>query len=264
MVSRSSAPSIAAGQRAARAAEPRFVDVLLDRQQRATDRRKGERTRDRLKLGAVQSLEQRGYLQLRVADICKKAKVAHSVFYIYFKNKEEITVEVLTEFLAHTFQLDEPPGEQRPRTLFDALQAVNLRWIRAVRANAGLTRCLLQLSDQVPEFKELTSRMNHEWFLSVTDRTVRRFPHVKIDKDALLLAQFALGGMMDEFCDKLLVSREEHLVELVERVAPTDEALAEFLSTLWYRALFAADPPQHKFEAGRALRALAGAATPSR
>jgi len=234
------------------------VDVLSERQQRAPDRRKGERTRDRLKLAAVRSLEQRGYLQLRVSDICKKAKVAHSVFYIYFKNKEEITVEVLSEFLAHTFQLDEVPSEPRPRTLFEALLAVNLRWIRAVRANAGLTRCLLQLADQVPEFKDLTSRTNYEWFVSVTDRMARRFSSAKIDRDALLLATFALGGMMDEFSSKLLVTHEEHLVGLVNRVAPTDEALAEFLSTLWYRAVFAIDPPQHRHEAGRALRALAG------
>lgn len=206
----------------------------------------------------MRALEQRGYLQLRVADICKKAKVAHSVFYIYFKNKEEITVEVLSEFLTHTFELDSTPGERQPRTLFDALQAVNLRWIHAIRANAGLSRCLLQLADQVPEFKALSSRSNYEWFVSVTDRMARRFPTAKIDRDALLLANFALGGMMDEFCSKLLVTHEEHLVGLANRIAPTDEALAEFLSTLWYRAVFATDPPQHRHEAGRALRTLAG------
>ena len=253
--------SVASPRKAARiqgATAARFVDVLSDRQRSATDRRKGERTRDRLKLAAVQSLDQRGYLQLRVADICKKAKVAHSVFYIYFKNKEEITVEVLTEFLTHTFQLDTTPTDRHPRSLYYGLLRINLRWIRAIRANSGLTRCLLQLADQVPEFKELNSRMNHEWFMRVCDRMIKRFPAAKIDKSTLLLAVFALGGMIDEFCSKLLVTEEEHLVDLVRRTAPTDEALAEVLSTIWYRGLFAIDPPLHKHKAGLALRALSG------
>ena len=250
--------SAATNERATPAATFRFVDVLSERHQQAPERRKGERTRDRLKLAAVQALEQRGYLQLRVADICKKAKVAHSVFYIYFRNREEITVEVLSEFLAHTFELDEHPAESHSRTLFDALTAVNLRWIRAVRANAGLSRCLLQLADQVPEFKALTSRSNFDWFVGVADRLARRFPAAKVDRDALLLASFMLGGMMDHCLNKLLVAREEHLAELVGRVAPDDEALAEFLSTLWYRALFAVSPPQLRHQGSRALRTLNG------
>jgi AcrR family transcriptional regulator len=258
MARRSASAAAVAPARSDAAPAFRFVDVLSERHQRAPERRKGERTRDRLKLAAVQALEQRGYLQLRVADICKKAKVAHSVFYIYFKNREEITVEVLSEFLTHTFKLDEHPAEPHSRTLFEALTNVNLRWIRAVRANAGLSRCLLQLADQVPEFKELTSRRNFEWFVGVADRLAKRFPTAKIDRDALLLASFALGGMMDECLNKLLVAREEHLTALVGRVAPDDEALAEFLSTMWYRALFAMDPPQLRHDGSRALRALAG------
>ena len=60
------------------------------------------------------------------------------------------------------------------------------------------------------------------------------------------------------FTGDIIDAERARAIGLVNRVAPTDEALAEFLSTLWYRAVFAIDPPQHRHEAGRALRALAG------
>lgn len=226
---------------------------MAQRQAAAPAVRKGDRTRDRLKLAAVQALEQRGYHQLRVADICRKAKVSAAVFYLYFENKEEITAQVLAEFLDHTFRLSEAPAPKSTRTLFEALYEANLGWISAVRANAGLTRCLLQLSDQVPEFKELTSRTNHAWFVRVTRRLMQRFPAAKVDENTLLLAVYALGGMIDELCSKLLVSRDVHLAQLAAAAVPSDEALAEFVSVLWYRALLGRDPPRVRERATRDL-----------
>lgn len=240
-------------------AEPlRYADALAARQRSDAGRRKGERTRDRLKLAAVHALEEHGYLQVRVADICKLAEVSPAVFYLYFKNKEEITVEVLTEFLTRTFGLDEVrPAPPRRRSLFEALVNTNLRWISAIRVNSGLSRCLLQLSDQVPEFRELVSRTNQYWSQGVTERLLKRFPEASIDRKVLTLAVYALSGMIDEFCSKLLVSREEHVVTLVGSVTGGDErALAEFLSLLWYRALFGVDPPRLRHEGSRKMLAL--------
>jgi AcrR family transcriptional regulator len=170
-----------------------FVDVLGQRQRSEGAKRKGERTRDRLKIGAIQALEQRGYLRMRVSDICKRAKVSPAVFYLYFKNKREITVEVLTEFLESLFAPSR--ASESPRSLFDAIYQTNLTWVYSVRTNAGLMRCLLQLSDNEDEFKELNERQNYEWFVRVTHSLMRRFPQAKLDERSLLLAVYALGGM---------------------------------------------------------------------
>lgn len=72
-----------------------FAEILRRRHKQAGARRKGERTRDRLKVATVQVLEERGYLRLRVTDICKRARVSPAAFYPYFKQREQITVEVL-------------------------------------------------------------------------------------------------------------------------------------------------------------------------
>jgi AcrR family transcriptional regulator len=231
-----------------------FADTLRQRQKDAGARRKGERTRDRLKVATVLVLEERGYLRLRVTDICRRARVSPAAFYLYFRNKEEITIEVLTEFLKETFTLGRSPV--RPHSLFDAIYEANLKWASAVRANAGLMRCLLQLGDQVPEFRRLGERLNHEWFAYVTQRLMRRFPAARLDERAVLLAVYALGGMMDELSRKVLVARDEHLEPVVDAIAPSDEALAEFLSVLWYRALFGAEPARVHHPASRALLAL--------
>ena len=241
----------------------RYADLLAALQVRVSGRRKGERTRDRLRLAAVQALEERGYLQLRVTDICKKAKVSAAVFYLYYPNKEAITVEVLSEFLRHTFGLDElPPVRQESRTLFASMVAKNLNWISGLRANSGLGRCLLQLADQVPEFKQLASQTNYQWCLLISEKMIRRFPTVEVDRNALLLAVYALCGMVDEICRKLLVSADDHLVAVVGATAPDDQALAEFVSLLWYRALFASDPPDLRHEAAKKMRNLRNAPRP--
>lgn len=250
------APAQSPGPRG-KAAPQHYADLLASVQVQNSGRRKGERTRDRLRLAAVQALEQRGYLQLRVADICKKAKVSPAVFYLYYPNKEAITVEVLSEFLRHTFGLDEVPAMPRQnRAPFESLVAKNLAWISGIRANAGLARCLLQLADQVPGFKQLVSQSNYQWSMLVTEKLIRRLPSVVVDRNALLLAVYAVSGMVDDICSKLLVSRDEHLVEIVGAVVPDDEALAEFISLLWYRALFGADPPQLRHDASKKMLAL--------
>jgi hypothetical protein len=65
--------------------------------------RKGDRTRVRLRIACARLLEQRGYHTMRVADITEEAGVAEGLFYTYFKDKLEITLQVLTTMLGMSF-----------------------------------------------------------------------------------------------------------------------------------------------------------------
>lgn len=234
----------------------RFGDVLLRRQKESGQRRKGQRTRDRLKVAAIAVLDDQGFRNLRVSDVCKRAKVSSAAFYLYFKNKTEITAEVLTGFLEWLIQMP-MPGERRSRTVYQAIYEINLAWILAVRANSGLMRCLLQLSDETPEFKALYERMSHDWYLHVAHGLTSRFPEARLDEKVALLATYALGGLIDEISRCLLVERQPYLHDLVGELAPTDEALAEFLALLWYRAMFAAEPVEVRSRAARELQRIA-------
>lgn len=232
----------------------KYADILERRQSSDQSRRKGERTRDRLKLAAVQLLDEVGYRDMRVADICKRAGVSAATFYLYYKNKSQITVETLTEFLETVFGAAQADGPYA--SAFEAIYRTNLGWIATVRANAGLLRCLMQVGDETPEFATLNQKANYDWYLKVSG-SLRRSP--RTDEDTALMVAYSLGSMIDELCRRLYVAQDPHLVDLVARLAASDEELAEFTAVLWHRAAYACDPSEVRTKPGRKLVQLAAA-----
>lgn len=217
-----------------------------------TTRRKGARTRDRLRVAAAEALEARGYTRLRVSDICERAGVSSAAFYQYFPNREAITVDVLSDFMQTAVRLAQPVAPAATR--FEALYAANLAWVASARVNAGLVRCVLQVGDQVPSFRRRAERLNVEWYEHVANTIARSARRGDARHNAVRLAVHALGGMMDEVARTMLLAPASQVRRLLRDTTPTDEALAEFLSVLWYRALFGHDPVPLRHAASRVLR----------
>jgi TetR/AcrR family transcriptional repressor of nem operon len=234
----------------------RYADYLQYQITEAPKRTKGGRTKDALKLGAIRVLDDVGYHAMRVSDICDAAKVSGATFYLYFENKSDITLQVLSEYSNH-FELgiDPAPGSPAARTPFEAIRAANLRWLSVIRANAGLSRCIMQLGDEEPGFRELVHRTNREWYERIAASISRRFPAGAASKDVMLLAAYALGAMMDEMARKLIVYPDPALLELAGRTAPTDEAIADVFTVLWHRALYGSQAIEG--DIGQAARTLA-------
>ncbi|MGE0443102.1 MAG: TetR/AcrR family transcriptional regulator [Gemmatimonadales bacterium] len=231
-----------------------FRAWVADKQRAAGPRRKGERTRDRIRLAAVDLLNESGYRQLKVADVCDRAGITPPVLYLYFDTKVALVLEVLTEFLDRFIaQAVEAGGGTAYQTIFQA----NLQWVRLARANAGLMGCLLEVADEVPEFATLFREASRGWYQRIADSVLRRFPAARADRGELELALYALGGMIDDLTRKLFTTRAPEVTRLVAEVAPDDESLARFLSVMWHRALYGADPPAR--EAGGVLRRLGSA-----
>lgn len=218
----------------------RYADHLQHEILHAPKATKGARTKDQLKLAAIRVLDDVGYHAMRVSDICDAAEVGGATFYLYFKNKTAITLEVLTEFADYTNSL--MSSSYAATSAFESIRDGNVRWLRMIRANAGLMRCTLQLGDEEPSFSALVNEMNRRWYQRIAASVVRHFPEGGVPEDAALLAAYALGSMMDELIRKLLVYPDPSLVTLVERFTPSDEALADFLSVLWHQALYARAP----------------------
>jgi hypothetical protein len=134
-------------------------------------------------------------------------------------------------------------GDHGQPTAYAAIYQANLQWVSRARANAGLMRCLLDLSEDEPAFAALFARASHDWYRRIADSVVRRFPNAAPERSTIELVIYAAGGMIDELTRKLFAARAPDVVRLVGAVAPTDAALAELLSVLWYRALYGANPP---------------------
>ncbi len=58
----------------------------------ATLDRRVQRTRDALRIALITLLEERGWDDINIQDLCEQANVGRSTFYLHFQNKEELLV----------------------------------------------------------------------------------------------------------------------------------------------------------------------------
>ncbi len=227
---------------AAEAIEPvSFHDWVAKKQKDGELRRKGERTRDRIRLCTVELLNEVGYHELKLTDICKRAKISPPVLYLYFESKEALVHEILVEFLQEFMNR---AGSAAVRSPFQAMFDANLQWIRSARANAGLMRCLLQFSEAQGDFATLFGRESHEWNRRITASILRRFPTAEREQAQVHFIVEALSAMMDDLTRRLFADGDEQLSAVISNFAATDEDLARALTTIWHRALYCSDPPR--------------------
>lgn len=213
----------------------------------APPKRKGERTQARLELAAAEVLANVGFHAMRISDITRAAAVSEGLFYSYFSDKLEISLAVLGGFLA-TLQEIGPTPDGHPHDPYAAIRHANLGWIRKVRANAGLMRCIFQLTDEQPEFASLVHATNRAWYQRVANSVVRNHPAGTADADAALFAACALGGMMDDLMRRLVIYPDESFVAFLDQAAPGSEALADALAVIWLRVLYPGLAPPSKRE----------------
>lgn len=216
-----------------------FADYLDDRLTADPPKQKGLRTRARLLLAAARVLEERGYHAMRVGDVTAQAQVAEGSFYIYFKDKTEISVEVLTQFFSH--YVGEIMDENDGRGAFGRIRASNRRWLAVCRANPGLMRCALQVGDYAPEFGLVSQKTNHVWTAAIVGSVQRRRGEA-VDTGAAMLASYMLASMTDELARKLVVSPDEQFIAMLETIGASDDDLADAISLVWHKLLYG-DPP---------------------
>ncbi len=200
---------------------------------------KGERTRWSLLAAAADMLEERGYRGLRVTDVNEKAGVSNALFYLYFKNKDEITAEVMTGFLEVLYARSEdaPKSQSVEESIFRG----NLDYLRHFIANPGLMRCLMQFGDEVPEFSRRWREADQHWVQRVVKRLSREPAFANRNINELFAEVTALGLMVDAFLRSVYVERESATAVYVGAVAPDAVSLALFLTQLWVRALYGRD-----------------------
>jgi AcrR family transcriptional regulator len=209
-----------------------FVKHLERRLRECPPQQKGQRTRDRLKIATAKVLERDGYHSMRVADISATAKLAEGSFYVYFSDKTDAALTVLTEFLEDfiTLEVDSHPRNEP----FEAICVANRRWIAVCRENAGLMRCILQLGDEDPTIAKLAQRTNRRWFERVALGSARRRGSADDPASALLAAYF-LGGLMDELVRKLIIYPDSSFLDLLSKLKADDLMIADAASVIWLR-----------------------------
>jgi TetR/AcrR family transcriptional repressor of nem operon len=228
-----------------------FIAELERRLSDAPPRLKSERTRERIRIAAAKVLSENGFHATRVIDITTEAGLAEGSFYVYFKDKVEVAQDVLMALLLeHLASYVHADQTQDP---FDAIFKANLRWIALARGNAGLIRCLFQVSEEVAPIERMTQRTNRDWYGRVARGVVKRLPSMQqLPEDHLIFLAYALGAMMDELLRKHIVYPDPEFGKLLNRLKLDDEGLAAVTSVIWLRLLYPSASPPRKLCAAAA------------
>jgi len=228
-----------------------FIEHLEKNLRENPPKQRGLRTRERLKIAAAKALEEKGYHALRVADVTTGAKVAEGSFYVYFTDKTDVALTVLTELLEEFFKLDAKAASER--SPYEAIRQTNRRWLAVCRANAGLMRCILQLGDEEPELSRLSRRTNRVWYERVARSLKRR--KANVGTSPALFALYLLGGMMDELVRKLVIYPDPEFHALLAEMGADDDAVADAASVLWLHIFHPEEKPPADLPAAAAALA---------
>lgn len=196
---------------------------------------KGDRTRQRLRIAAAEALETEGFQGLKVSDICARADVAQGTFYVYFRDKVEIAVDVLIGFTDTLYELVREAA--RGKDDFESIRASNLFFIKAYSANPGLMRCHVQMISQEPAFAEAWEPRHRRW-QETLGRSIERRTGGRLSGGTALAVATALEGMVFNHLFTTVVTRND----LADDDGTRAEEMADMLSVLWYRAVHARDP----------------------
>jgi len=214
---------------------------------------RGERARAGLKAAALRVLERQGYHRMRIADVTGEAGVAQGLFYHYFPDLKSLTLEVLTDFSLAAgdparIERDVPKGDWYGR-----IYAHNLVVVRGYARRPGVMRCMLQLADEDPEFSAMLRDNYRRQLMWLVDLMPKLFPKVRFRKHQALMIVYALAGIGEGLMREYFINESRTL-----RAADLSvEAFAELLSTLFYRALFLANPEPARLKYTRNLAAMA-------
>lgn len=216
---------------------PKNFAQFLELRAELAGKRKGERTRDRLKAAAARQLEKQGYRDLRVSDVNEEAGVSNALFYVYFKNKQEITLEILTEFVS---TLKPAPRKMNEDTVepIAAVYRGNLGYTQVFAANPGLMRCLIQFGDEVPSFERIWADWNNRWSNRSIRALIRRGSLTASDDAEIVATVLALGAMVDGVLRGIYVDKHTMLSDSFAEMGGSPQVLALFLTRIWHRALY--------------------------
>jgi len=173
--------------------------------------------------------ERRGYLDARVSDITKAAKVAHGTFYTHFPSKREVFLEVVTQVVDDIYVATRQPLDGA-YGIAQRIEHANRAYLEAYSRNAAIMALLEQAATfrGDDQFRQ-TRRDLRRTFVERTERSLVRLqrdgkadatldPHVTAD---------ALGSMIDNYA----------YVHFFLGESTDTEAAVRNLTKLWVNAI---------------------------
>jgi AcrR family transcriptional regulator len=192
--------------------------------------RKGEQTRAKLVKAAKQVFERDGFLDARISDIAKRARVSYGAFYHYFDSKEQIFREV-AEAQEQLLTAPAPTAAARPGDDSPAgrIRQANRRYLQRYRAEAQIMGIIEQVSRYDP-YVNAARMETQKHFAQRSERSIRQLQSQGLADRRVdpAIAADALGSMVGRFAELWLTQgyREYDFDQAVDQ-----------LSLLWANAI---------------------------
>jgi AcrR family transcriptional regulator len=174
---------------------------------------RSERTRAALLKAARRVFSRDGFLDARIGDISREAKVAHGSFYTHFTSKEEIFREVLMQVHHESFEVE---AQRRHESQLDRdadpisrIAATNAGYLDAYRRNARILATLEQLASSNAAFAAIR-RETRDNYIRRSARAIKTWQAeglVDAALDADCVAKI-LGGMVERYAHMAYVFDE--------------------------------------------------------
>lgn len=162
-----------------------------------TDR--GAQRKEELLVAARRVFERKGFIDTRVSDIVKEARVSHGTFYIYFDTKEAIFKAVAEATIDSMLVSMASPivSENFHERIRDSIR----RFVHAYRPHATIIGLMEQVGTYSQDLRELRLDLR-ETFVRRTQRGIRRMIDAGLtdpDLDVEYTAE-SLGAMLEYVC----------------------------------------------------------------
>ena len=205
---------------------------------------RGEQARARLKEAAARVLERVGYRQMRVVDVTREAGVASGLFYHYFPDLKTLTIEVLQDFMQRFEAIEDIERGVAKGDWYARMHAHNGAVVHSYARSPGIMRCMVQLGDEQPEFGELWRASYHRRLELFVRALPRLFPDAGLSGAQAHLVTTMLAGMGEHLLSEYYIVRAPALREM----ELDEEEMTEWISVMFYRALFLENPPAERLK----------------
>lgn len=189
---------------------------------------KGERTRQLIISSAREVFEDKGYVDVRVSDIVRKAGIAHGSFYTYFNNKLEVFQAIVRQVGMDVDEAVQRRPEEMPGDWRKNLLSANLRYLELYQRNAKIY-VLMEQTATIDEEVKAIRLAGRERQLARVERSLRHLQERGIastDIDVPLTTA-ALVTMLSGLA--LWLNLAEKDIDL--------QTLAETVTDIWAKAI---------------------------
>ncbi len=177
-----------------------------------------EKKKRAIKAAALSLFSERGFNEVKIEDIAKKAKVSQVTIYNHFGSKDALFRELIQEFMTTEFQFyQEIAAENMP------FQEMFHKMIRRKMESGSLFHpdMLLQVMQKDAELREFIHLYQTEtvipWFLKILEQAQRKNeinPHLSKEMILLYIQMFSKFG--EDYGAQLLEKdREKHIKDIV-------------------------------------------------